>query len=320
MDELFSQPEFSDFPASLHLAMLQDDVRMAAYEAAISEAVKPGDVVVDVGSGTGILSFLALQAGAKTVHGFEISSLCGHAAETAALNFPGEDIQFHQLDLLRDDLPEIRADVIICELFGNFGIEEDLLKILSRVRSALLKPGGKLLPETLDLYVAPVQCTSAYRDIANWQKPVAGINFSPCQTLAYNAVYQIHNEPLNFLSAPHEIANLDLYSVAKLPSSLSVNFALSDGVLHGVAGWFRSRLSNGCVLDTGPEQPDTHWGQIFFPTGDPLSVSQGDEVSFTFSETTSGPCVTWQWDGQLRQSVEKEVMKYEFKSQRRLSG
>ena len=320
MDELFSQPEFSDFPASLHLAMLQDSVRMAAYKAAIAEAVKPGDVVVDIGSGTGILSFLALQAGAGSVHGLEISSLCGHAAEIAELNFPGQNIHFHQLDLLKDDLPDIQADVIICELFGNFGIEEDLLRILSRVRSTLLKPGGILLPETLDLYVVPVQCTPAYREIANWQTPVAGINFSACQVLAYNAVYQIHNEPLNVLSTPCEIAQLDLYNVAKLPTSLSTNFALSDGVLHGVAGWFRSRLTTGSTLDTGPEELDTHWGQIFFPTGDPISVSQGDEICFNFSETTCGSCVTWQWQGELRQVGEKDGRKYDFKSRRKLSG
>ena len=113
--------------------MLHDPVRMAAYEAAIAEAVKPGDVVVDVGSGTGILSFLALRAGARTVYGFEVSSLCLHATETAKLNFPGRDIHFQQLDLLKDDLPDLQADVIICELFGNFGIEEDLLLSLIHI-------------------------------------------------------------------------------------------------------------------------------------------------------------------------------------------
>ncbi len=45
--------------------MLDDQIRMAAYKNAIQEVVKPGMVVLDLGTGTGILGLWALQAGAK---------------------------------------------------------------------------------------------------------------------------------------------------------------------------------------------------------------------------------------------------------------
>ncbi len=51
--------------------MLADPVRMDGFREAIFATVKPEDIVVDLGSGTSILSFWALQAGAKKVYAIE---------------------------------------------------------------------------------------------------------------------------------------------------------------------------------------------------------------------------------------------------------
>ena len=45
--------------------MFTDRIRMDAYAAAIQKSVKPGDTVVDLGSGLGIFALLACKAGAR---------------------------------------------------------------------------------------------------------------------------------------------------------------------------------------------------------------------------------------------------------------
>jgi predicted RNA methylase len=67
-------------------SMLLDKARCDAYREAIHRIVKPGDVVVDLGAGTGLLSFFALQAGARHVYAIEMSRIADAAAELIEAN------------------------------------------------------------------------------------------------------------------------------------------------------------------------------------------------------------------------------------------
>jgi len=70
----------------LHERMLLDKIRCDAYREAIQGTVKPGDVVVDLGAGTGLLSFFAAQAGARHVYAIEMSGIAEVAAELIEAN------------------------------------------------------------------------------------------------------------------------------------------------------------------------------------------------------------------------------------------
>ncbi|MFA6797581.1 MAG: 50S ribosomal protein L11 methyltransferase, partial [Candidatus Paceibacterota bacterium] len=51
---------------------LIDEKRTISFSSAIKKTVKKGDVVVDMGTGTGILAMFAADAGAKKVYAIEI--------------------------------------------------------------------------------------------------------------------------------------------------------------------------------------------------------------------------------------------------------
>ena len=69
-----------------HEEMLSDSVRVQAYHRGIRRNVRPGDVVVDLGTGTGLLAFMASRAGAKKVYAVEHSDFIEIAREIGRHN------------------------------------------------------------------------------------------------------------------------------------------------------------------------------------------------------------------------------------------
>ena len=73
-----------------HRQFLEDAVRLDAFSRAIAEVVRPGHVVVDLGSGTGVLGLLACRAGASRVYSVDQTGM----AAFAPMFFPGGNWSF----------------------------------------------------------------------------------------------------------------------------------------------------------------------------------------------------------------------------------
>ena len=78
--------------------LLNDRTRMQAYRQAIKEMVRPGDVVLDVGTGSGILALFACQAGAGHVYPVDSSPVVRVVKRLAHVNGFEERITFLEQD------------------------------------------------------------------------------------------------------------------------------------------------------------------------------------------------------------------------------
>jgi SAM-dependent methyltransferase len=86
----------------------------------IAEAleIQPGDTVIDVGSGSGVLSFVAAKLGAERVYGVDLSAGSVAVATRNAARLGLDDrIEFRVGDLL-EPVRGIEADVIIGDVSG----------------------------------------------------------------------------------------------------------------------------------------------------------------------------------------------------------
>ena len=297
-------PEEVWFPCSLdilgwdeefHELMLNDQLRMVAYRAAIKQAVWPGAVVLDLGTGTGVLAQWALEAGAGRVYGIEVNHKILALAERK-LGEAGFADRFKPVSGLSFDveLPE-RVDLIISELIGNFGDNEDCHRILADAQKRFLKPGGLMLPLRVTTFFVPVSSPEAHRQILD------GICKSISQTHdlrrllerldvsdPFDVYYDVIVPERRYLSAPRKAKVFDFASSGADNSyRIDLSFpASAAGALTGFKGYFIADLSEQIRLDISGSDVENRtssdsWKHAYLPIRHPIDVRIGDNIKLT---------------------------------------
>jgi precorrin-6B methylase 2 len=267
--------------------MLSDKVRMESFRKAIQKSVRRGDVVVDLGAGTGILGIWALQAGASRVYAIEQSDSIELAREIAKVNGCVDRIDFIKANSLEVELDQ-KADVLVSETLGSFAIDENLLRFLPDARQRLLKPGGRILPSALRLFAAPVEAPEIWDKVDFWHRRPGGVDFSPAFELFSRKILIETVEHRQLLSTTAELESIELDAWQSSEYRWRGYFHIQrKGILHGVAGWFEAELA-GQWLSTAPDHPKTHWKQAFFPFREPISVVRGDVLDWSVHVTGLG--------------------------------
>ena len=123
-----------------HRVLLADRECQDRFYRAIQEQVKPGDVVLDLGTGSALHAMFACQAGASKVYAVEEDSIIAVAEEVVARNGMEDRIEFVYGNSNNIELPE-KVDAIISNI-GFLG----LLSSMPGAAKRWLKPGGKLIP------------------------------------------------------------------------------------------------------------------------------------------------------------------------------
>jgi predicted RNA methylase len=159
----------------VHRTMICDRVRTEAFRRAIDSVVRPGDIVLDVGAGSGILSVFAARAGAARVYAVERTSVAVLAQELAAANGVAEIVQVIHGEVIDVELPE-RVDVIVSEWLGGFGVDEGMLVPVIVARDRWLKPGGVMIPRLVTAWAALVHDRPAHGGAA---RPPGGRRSAP---------------------------------------------------------------------------------------------------------------------------------------------
>jgi len=276
------EPYFAGYAhPAVHRTMLQDESRTIAFRQALEEVVSPGDVVCDLGAGSGILSLFAAQAGAERVHALEASPLADAVVEIVARNDQSDVIQVHR-GLGEDIELGEQVDVLVSEWLGHFVSTEGMWASVAKLRDRSLKPGGAIVPSRVTWYLAPVGPELLEEGPGYWDAPRYGYDLSP---LKAEEVSRLQSEVRVILAGALlcpglPLAELDCTQAGPDEAWIDVELtfrAERDGPLTGFCGWFDAQLSPGVLLDTSPSAPLTHWQQHWFPLP-PRPLAEGEEL------------------------------------------
>ena len=277
--ELFPEiPNLYEFP-SIHADMLFDEERVNRYSEAIAATIRPGDVVADIGTGTGLLAFLCLEAGAKRVHAIERSVAIKWAERIAARNGYANRIVFHHADSRNIDSLTEPVDVIVTETIGHIAFEEGMVESLFDSRRRFLREDGRIIPRHTELRVALVTEPEIYRNFIDCWDRVSGIDYSPLREDAVRAWYLTTFQDHHLMSEPKRFFKVDFENdqLPALQGETSLT-ACRAGEVNGIALWFDTELAPGVHVSSDPWSR-THWGQCFAPIPSPLSVEAGEGLS-----------------------------------------
>lgn len=287
--------------------MLEDHIRTEAYYRAVQEnkSIFDGKVVLDVGTGTGILSFFAAQAGAKKVYAVEGSIGMARNAEILVKANGLSDVIKVIAGKIEDiELPE-KVDVIISEPMGVMLFHERMIESFLFARNQFLKPELLNSPESLfpgsgTIFLAPFTDSSMFADFKTRSKfwkteSFYGVDLSSMQSICEEQIFRqpvvggfdpksllidIENsveKKFNFYDT--ESTNQNSLKDIVIPFSFVSKFT---GIIHGISGWFNVSFLEGIKLETGPNHQRTHWQQCRFFLRKPIAINSGQSFSGTF--------------------------------------
>jgi predicted RNA methylase len=147
-------------PVHYHHNMLMDQNRMHGFKSAIHYAVRPGMKVLELGGGTGVLSWFA-AANADKVYCVEFNpDMVKEARKMMALNKNGHKVEVIHADAF-DYLPPEPVDVVICEMIHVGMLREKQVQVIESFKQRYLaRFGGPLpifMPEAVIMAVQPMQ-------------------------------------------------------------------------------------------------------------------------------------------------------------------
>lgn len=280
-----------------HRRMLADRPRNNAFHKALKAVVVRGkSMVADIGSGTGILGFMAARLGAKHVYAFEQSAVMDLAVAMARDNKIKNITFVPEHSTAVDGLPQM--DVIVSETLGNYAFEEQMIETIEDAKR-FLKPGGVIIPSSVTHMVAPVITDRVHRELCVWDDVGFDLDFARARDVTLNNIFVRTFKKADLLAA-REWDNVDFSRKNSPNRKGTVSWVLDNAAtIYGFAVWWNCTLVPKVTLSTAPDAPKTHWEQLYLPVLKPVMAKRGDKITFTIAAHSSyqaGTNIKWTID------------------------
>ncbi|MBO3698030.1 tetratricopeptide repeat protein [Roseivirga sp. E12] len=254
-----------------HLKMLADQERNDAFEKAIKKSVNKDSVVLDIGTGSGLLSMMAARDGAKKIYACEMSK---YIADVAKLNIEKngfsnriEVFDRKSTQLIKSDLQET-PNVIIAEIFDSGLLGEGAMPSFRHALEKLASDDCIVIPKAAEIKgrLLHSETLAAFNPITT----ISGFDVSAFDQFRVPGEYITQNlSEVNheFCSSEFKILDVDFKKTwhalpegqcRKLPLTVQVD---SSKPIHGIAFWYTLFLDDHIELSNNPDRVDNHWGQ-----------------------------------------------------------
>lgn len=277
-----------------HIEYLTLPGRNALYRRAIAATIRQGDNVADLGCGVGVLGLFCLEAGAGRVWGIDSSDAIHLAREVMDRAGYADRYECIAGSTFRTELPE-QVDLIICDHVGFFGFDYGIIQLMRDARQRFLKPGGRMIPQALDLMVAGVSSRDCLAKADGWTSESVPEHYRWLDRLSRNVRYSYGFVADDLIAPPVALGHVDF--AADDPDFFRFDAVLTatrPGQFDGLAGWFDCYLADNVRMTNNPLAPDSiRRSQAFLPAEESFMVEAGDEVRVAIRFRAGDTMISW---------------------------
>lgn len=269
-----------------HIPMMNDTRRNDAFEAAILSAIErvgPGARVLDIGTGSGLLSMMAARAGAETVVACEaVPIIADMAQKIVAENGYDDRVTVHSK--LSTELEvgcelDERADILVSEILSSDLLTEMVCDTFEDAHARLLKDDAIVIPRAASAIGCLVE--SPVLDDYVFVDRISGFNVSRFSQFAAMKL-PIHGTMTDWtrLSADVELVRVDLMQKRHESELHTLSIPVTaDGMATGIVQWMHVDLAEGIVFENHPDgYTDGGWLQILHHFPQPIQVRAGETL------------------------------------------
>ncbi len=280
--------------------MLTDEVRREAYIEALRRTVRPGSVVLEIGTGPGVFAMVAARLGAAKVIAVEPNDIIGLARQLVARNGLADRVELIQ-GLSTALKASEQVDVVLSDLRGTLPCFGRHLATISDAQERFLRPDGVLIPAQDRLWGSVVSAPEPFAKLlAGWDDSAFDLELAAARQMALNSWTRVHLPASACLTEPLCWATLDYYQLRHQGCAGSLEWRIEQAALaHGLALWFETSLVKGVGYSSAPGS-ERLYGQGFFPFPEPVALSPGDQLRVDLQAVPGAGDYIWRWQTQLQ--------------------
>jgi len=220
------------------------------------------------------------------------------AERVLAANAAGDRVRLVEGDAREVEIEE-PIDVIVNELIGDFGTDENIYECVAGFARRHLNPAGRILPERLRTCLVPVEYGAEYRGV--WREDFYGLDLRPAIDFPCRAEAVMHGlrQRPKELAAPLVVEDV-IFGPAMAEQRHRIDLSLevtARGRLQGFVGYFGASLAEGIRLGNYPCYETCHRANWNWPVSPPVEVVPGQRITATLNARLNmiAPGWTMEW-------------------------
>lgn len=265
-----------------HFEMLNDEQRNAAFQRALTNLVTPESIVLDIGSGTGLLAMMAAHAGAKEIITCEmVPQLAELTRDTIALNGLADRIvtlDKKSTSVVIGGQMRHKANLLVTETVDCGLLGEGIASSIAHAKVNLLTEDAQIVPCAATVYAMVVE-SPRLRNL-NYARTAAGFDVSLANRYVTANYFPVRLAAFEYtaLTDPFEVFHFDFANGAIVAEQKTIEVrGVRDGVGQCIVFWFNMQLDQENAISNEPGST-THWEQALQCLATETPVRAGDTL------------------------------------------